>query len=96
MSAAIERFKATRAKLEAKATPPKASDLNSARHLYGIGCLAGELAALEVLAAGKKPGGTWQHPVINRVATDNDELRGWIVGYLCALESITTNNGAWY
>ena len=86
---ASERFKATRAKLEAKATPPKASDL------YGRGCLAGERAALEVLAAGTKPGGTWQHPAIKRIAPENDELRGWLVGYLYALESVTTTNGAW-
>lgn len=57
---------------------------------YGEGCDAGRNAALDVFQAPHQFGGTWQHPALDRIPDTDHELRGWLVGYLCALQRLST------
>jgi hypothetical protein len=60
---------------------------------YGNGCDAGRDAALEVFQAPQRFGGTWQHPIIERIPDADHELRGWIVGYLNTLQCLSMADG---
>ena len=57
--------------------------------LYGQGCAQGKQAALYVLARYPNgcAGGSWQNIAIDALIDPDDiRLRGWLVGYLYALE----------
>lgn len=84
-SAAVQQFIAGRQKVR------PARDPNVRR--YGKGCAAGQDAALEAFQAPQRLGGTWQHPMLGRIPTADNELRGWIVGYLTALQCLSMADG---
>lgn len=62
---------------------------------YGDGCAAGKAAAYEVFMRSgvMGSGGRWQHPALDRIATEDNELRGWLVGYLYTLECLALAGG---
>lgn len=63
---------------------------------YGDGCAAGKVAAYEVFTRSgvMGSGGRWQNPALDRIATEDNELRGWLVGYLYTLECLALAEGA--
>ena len=86
-AAAIDRFEAICRKLRAGRTLPDDA--------YSLGSTAGNQAAYEVFALGNRAIPGWQHPVIERIKSEDEELRGWLVGYLFALQCLATNQGEW-
>lgn len=66
--------------------------MNSVRR-YIKGGEAGKKAAANVLREAPRLGGNWQHPMLDRIHNDDNELRGWIVGYLNTLECLAMADG---
>ncbi len=61
--------------------------------LYSEGADAGRAAAIAAFHKRKTPGGTWQHTLIDRIKPAVIELRGWLVGYICELQTLATAAG---
>lgn len=57
--------------------------------LYGEGAAAGREAAIEAYNRRITPGGTWQHGLLARLQITDQELRGFVVGYLAALQQLS-------
>lgn len=56
---------------------------------YGEGAAAGREAAIQAYNRRITPGGTWQHGLLDRLQIADQELRGWIVGYICQLQRLS-------
>lgn len=63
--------------------------MKSEIRLYGEGAAAGRKAASEAYNRRITPGGTWQHGLLDRLQLADQELRGFVVGYLAALQQLS-------
>lgn len=57
---------------------------------YGNGATAGRAAAMAAFERRITPGGTWQHGLLDRLQIADKELRGFVVGYLCQLQQLSS------
>lgn len=56
---------------------------------YQHGAADGKKAAIEAYNRRITPGGTWQHGLLDRLQIADQELRGFVVGYLAALQQLS-------